>query len=64
MELTELERDFLERLSDGPWLSPPMFDHEIVARIVELGLVETETFPSGEIEYHITDSGRAALGPG
>jgi DNA-binding PadR family transcriptional regulator len=37
-----------------------MFDHEIVSRLVELGLVETEPFSSGDIEYRITDAGRAA----
>jgi hypothetical protein len=31
-----------------------------VARLVELGLVETEPLPSGDIEYRITDAGRAA----
>jgi hypothetical protein len=34
-----------------------MFDHEIVARLVELGFVETEPLPSGDIEYRITDAG-------
>jgi len=34
-----------------------MFDHEIMARLVELGLVETEPLPSGDIEYRITDVG-------
>jgi len=62
MELTELERDFLVSLLAGSWISPPTFDHEIVSRIVELGLVEGEPLPSGEIKYRITDAGRAALG--
>jgi hypothetical protein len=61
MELTELERDFLRSFLDGPWTSPPMFDHEIVARIVEMGLVEIGSLQSGEIEYNITEAGRAAL---
>jgi len=61
MELTELERDFLKSLLDGPWLSPPTFDHEIVARVVELGLIESRPFQSGEIEYRVTEAGRAAL---
>jgi hypothetical protein len=62
MELTDLERDFMRSLLDGPWNSPPTFDHEVVARIAELGLIETESLQSGEIEYSITDAGRAALG--
>lgn len=61
MELTDLERDFLRKLLGESWVSPPTFDHEIiVARLVELGLVETEPLPSGDIEYRITDAGRAA----
>ncbi|WP_244647557.1 hypothetical protein [Bradyrhizobium diazoefficiens] len=60
MELAELEREFLRKLLGESWVSPPMFDHEIVARLVELGLVETEPLPSGDIEYQITDAGRAA----
>lgn len=60
MELTDLERDFLKRLLGESWVSPPMFDHEIVARLVELGFVETEPLPSGDVEYRITGAGRAA----
>jgi hypothetical protein len=63
MELTDLERNFLRRLLSESWVSPPMFDHEIVARLVELGLVETEPLTSGEIEYRITEAGRAAAIP-
>jgi hypothetical protein len=39
----------------------PLFGHEIVARLVELELVEAETLASGEVEYSITAAGRAAL---
>jgi hypothetical protein len=60
MELTDLEREFMRRLLGESWVSPPMFDHEIVARLVELGLVETEALLSGDIEYRITDAGRVA----
>lgn len=60
MDLTDLERDFLRKLLGESWVSPPTFDHEIVARLVELGLVETEPLPSGDIEYRITEAGRAA----
>ena len=63
MELTNLERDFLKRIIIGEsWTSTATFDHEIVARLVELGLVETEPLASGEIEYRITAAGRAAVG--
>jgi hypothetical protein len=61
MELTNLELDFLRTLLGESWMSPPMFDHEIVERLVELGLVETEALPSEDIEYRITDAGRAAV---
>ncbi len=60
MELAELEREFLRKLLGESWVTPNKFDHEIVARLVELGLVETEPLPSGDIEYRITDAGRAA----
>ncbi|WP_161535383.1 hypothetical protein [Bradyrhizobium sp. LCT2] len=60
MELTDLEREFLRKLLGESWGSPSMFDHEIVARLMELGLVETEPLPSGDIECRITDAGRAA----
>jgi len=61
MKLTDLERGFLRRLDEEVWLSPPMFDHEIVARLVELGLIETEPLPSGETRYRITVAGRAEM---
>ncbi|MGY4625402.1 hypothetical protein [Bradyrhizobium sp. USDA 4486] len=60
MELTDLERAFLRRLLGQSWISAPLFDHETVARLVELGLVQTVPLPSGDIEYRITDAGRAA----
>lgn len=60
MELTDLERDFLRRLLGESWVSPPMFDHEIVARLVELGFLKTEPLPSGDVEYRIAGAGRAA----
>lgn len=61
MDLTEIERAFLKQLSAEPWISPPLFDHELVARLVELGLVESSPLSSGEVEYTITDAGRATL---
>jgi hypothetical protein len=60
MDLTATERDFLNRLASESWTSPPLFDHELVARLVELGLVEAEPLASGEVEYSITAAGRVA----
>ena len=61
MDPTAIERDFLRRLASESWISPPLFDHELVARLVELGLVEADPLDSGEVEYSITADGRAAL---
>ncbi|QHP70025.1 hypothetical protein EI171_23650 [Bradyrhizobium sp. LCT2] len=61
MDLTEIERAFLKQLSPEPWISPPLFDHELVARLVELGLVEAIPQTSGETEYRITAESRMAL---
>jgi hypothetical protein len=35
-------------LASESWASPPLFDHELVARLVELGLVEAEPLASSE----------------
>lgn len=61
MDLTEIERAFLEQLSSEPWISTQLFDHELVARLVESGLVEAIPEASGNTEYRITAQGRAAL---
>ncbi len=61
MALTGLEREFLQRLSVEPWSSPILFDHSLVAHLVEVGYVKTETKPSGSIKYEITDGGSSAL---
>jgi DNA-binding PadR family transcriptional regulator len=61
MELTGLEREFLERLAGGPWASPPLFDHSLIARLVDDGLVQTETLPGGSVQYEITEAGRAEI---
>ncbi|WP_027527594.1 hypothetical protein [Bradyrhizobium sp. Ec3.3] len=61
MDLTEIERAFLKQLSSEPWINAPLFDHELVARLVELGLVVANPLASGEVEYNITAAGRAAL---
>ncbi|WFU69318.1 hypothetical protein [Bradyrhizobium sp. CB2312] len=52
MELTDLERDFLRKLLGESWVSPPTFDHEIVARLVELGLVETTSIRRYRVSHH------------
>ena len=61
MELNGLERDFLSRLAVEPWASPPLFDHTLVARLVEARLVTAGCAPSGAIWYEITDEGLAAV---
>ena len=53
MDLTELERAFLKQLSSEPWISTPLFDHELVARLVELGLVEAIPQTSGELNTEL-----------
>ncbi|WP_128933997.1 hypothetical protein [Bradyrhizobium zhanjiangense] len=61
MDLTEIERAFLRQLSSEPWISTPLFDHDLVARLVELGMVDAIPQTSGDTEYRITAEGRAAL---
>lgn len=62
MELTDLEQEFLQRLAEEPWQSPPLFDHSLVARLVEIGYVQTETISStGVVQYEVTEAGRAAI---
>jgi hypothetical protein len=41
MTLTSLEHEFLLRLSIEPWISPPLFDHSLVVRLVEAGYVQS-----------------------
>jgi len=61
VDLTEIERAFLKQLTSEPWISAPLFDHELVARLVELGLIDAIPQTSGETEYRITAEGRMAL---
>ena len=61
MMLTNLEREFLVRISSEPWPSPLLFDHNLVVRLVETGLVQTEALPDGAVVYEITEAGRAEL---
>jgi DNA-binding PadR family transcriptional regulator len=62
MDLTSLERAFLERLAGGPWTSPALFDHSIVGRLVDAGLVQAETSPDGSVRYEITKAGQEEIG--
>ena len=50
MALTGLEREFLKRLFAEPWakLSHPLGD---------AGNVQTETLPTGSVQYEITEAG-------
>jgi hypothetical protein len=57
MTLTGLELEFLLRLSIEPWISPPLFDHSLVVRLVEAGYVQTEALPTGSVRYEITLGG-------
>jgi hypothetical protein len=61
MALTGLEREFLKRLSAESWASPPLFDHRLVARLVDAGFGQTEMLPTGSVQHEITEAGRAAI---
>ena len=61
MELTGLEIDFLKRLSQGAWVSPPLFDRSLIVRLIERGYVRAETLPGGEVRYEITEAGSAGI---
>jgi hypothetical protein len=64
MTLTSLEREFLQRLSTEPWTSPPLFDHNLIIRLVDAGYVQTEMLPTGSVHYEISEGGRAAIADG
>ena len=58
MELTDLELEFLQRLLQAPWQSPPLFDHSLV----EAGYVRCEALATtGAMHYEITEIGRDAI---
>ena len=61
MELTGLEIEFLQRLAQAPWVSPPLFDHSLFGRLVTAGYVETETLPSGAVRYAISEEGLGGI---
>ena len=52
-----------DQRAGGPikWAPPPLFDHGLVARLVEAGYVETRALPTGSVEYEITEAGLAAI---
>lgn len=53
MNPTPTERDVLKRLASQPWTSPPKFDRELIARLVQLGLVASITsFGRNRIQHH------------
>ena len=60
MTLTDLELEFLQRLSVERWISPPLFDHALVARLVEAGLLKRR-LADRRRRIQITDAGRGAL---
>jgi hypothetical protein len=60
MRLTTIERDFLTRLSLESWTSPPVFDHDILERMVRKKYVTTQATGHG-VHYEITDLDRAAV---
>ena len=62
MEMTALEIEFLQRLMKEPWQSPPLFDHSLVARLVEVGYVHSEALATtGAMYYEITEAGKDAI---
>lgn len=61
MPLTNLERDFLQRLSAEAWNSPPLFDHGLVAKLIDTGYVRATLLGGGRIQYELTKRGRSAL---
>jgi hypothetical protein len=58
MALTGLEHQFLQRLSTESWASPPLFDHSLIARLVEASLVQTVTLPTASVQCEITETER------
>lgn len=54
-------RDFLSILAVESWANPPLFDHSLVARLIEADLVTAACAPSGAICYEITGDGSAAV---
>jgi len=60
MRLNSLELAFLERLSLNDWTSPPVFDHRLLDRVVDVGYVAKHAALDA-VHYEITDIGRAAV---
>jgi hypothetical protein len=61
VELTSLELDLLQRLAKDAWVSPPLFDRNLVVRLLERGYVRADTLPTGEVRYEITEAGLAGI---
>ena len=61
MSITDLEREFLQRLSEEEWTSPPLFDKGMVARLIDSGYVHAILLGGGRVQYELTNTGRAAL---
>jgi hypothetical protein len=61
MSITDLEREFLQRLSTEDWTSPPLIDHGLVARLIDEGYVHAILMGGGRVHYELTNTGRAAL---
>jgi DNA-binding PadR family transcriptional regulator len=61
MRLNGIERDFLTRLSNEPWTSPPVFDHRLLDRLVREQFVKSQPVAPDAVYYEITDLGRAAI---
>jgi DNA-binding PadR family transcriptional regulator len=60
MKLTNIEGDFLSRLSLESWTSPPVFDHSLLERMEREKYVTTQATGHG-VCYEITDLGRTAV---
>jgi hypothetical protein len=56
-----LSANFSRDWRSSLWASPPLFDHSLLARLVEARLVTAGCAPTGAIWYEITDEGLAAV---
>jgi hypothetical protein len=54
-------RDRAEDEEIGTIAPSPLFDHSLVARLVEVGYVQTEALPTGAMQYEITEAGKDAI---
>ena len=56
MSVTDLEREFLQRLSEEDWTSPPLFDQGMVARLIDAGYVHAILLGGGRVQYQLTNT--------